>query len=870
MADLQGDLAKLLRRPWFWLRDRQLPFILVTGGGAADMVDDLSAPFADVLPSALVRESEHDSVRSLVAALAGPQGQLGRPVAGSFLPAPRFPLAQFVLWACEQRDLPEHEGRPWPPDPQSHEGLQVFKQRLQDRNRRSSGQGERLRLAVDFFIGRAAVTWVPLGTLAVWLAAGPSDLVGVLPWLVGFAVTVLGVFFQGWASIRGWFFYGWFRRQPVMPRRVWERPAAYALRLAGASDSDIERLLVLALCRDLRQAYQKWAIPWPSWGRGLYCLLAMRVGAADGVNARFLRLLEELCEETGLPVPMVVLAAVPGELADGRSTVPLAELGRLKGGVRAWRRAQRRRRPPLRLLIRAGAYDVPLHQTDGLRRWRSQARALGYWSVVLLGLPGLVAWFAATNLADRAAHCGGLAYAERVGDECVGVLNASDPVPDDLFDGPIHDLMAKIDTNNAYAVRSGRYVDIVLFSEYSITMHSHEDTRLDAVISELIAAESYQRSVSSNPRVRILIANAGDDFRQGKRAAELVTELTDDDPHIMGVAGLSRSLSGGKAAVRQFDTAKIPTVATTATADDYGMVGGVPSPYYFHVSPTNFRQATLAARFASDTLLAGVEKASAAIVQDGTSDDDYTNNLGADFAEALKARHIAVGRPIPYGASQEGITSAADEACSRNADVIMYAGRSFEFMSFLSALEGNPKCAGGVKVLAGDDVTKIVADHAAEIAAKGRLEVYYAALASRQVWQGVALQPTGFVSRLLRGGHPEATDDNLLLTYDALDVLYRAADKAYRPGDRLPSRGDVLYRLFRTTGGSAWAGSSGVIDFGVKERHDPVNKAISIMKVTPPEASPALMVRCGSLAAGEPRSTDPRCAGLPDAPPAAP
>ncbi len=144
---------------------------------------------------------------ALVSALAGPRGQLGRPVGGSFLPPPRFPLAQFVLWAAGQHHAPE---------PQSHEGYQDFRRRLRDRRRGPADAS--LRLVADFFIGRAALTWVPIGTIVVWLLAGPTDLVGVLPWVLGALVAVLGIGGQGFASIRGWFFYGWFRRQPVLRR----------------------------------------------------------------------------------------------------------------------------------------------------------------------------------------------------------------------------------------------------------------------------------------------------------------------------------------------------------------------------------------------------------------------------------------------------------------------------------------------------------------------------------------------------------------------------------------------------------------------------------------------------------------------------
>ncbi|WP_157518432.1 ABC transporter substrate-binding protein [Herbidospora mongoliensis] len=846
-ADLRGDLAGFLRRPWFWRRDQQLPVVLVTGSGAPAVVAELTAPFADHLPTALIRDGEHGSVLALVAALTGPRGQLARPVGGSFLPPPRFPLAQFVAWAATQRH---------PPEPQSHEGYQDFRKRLRDRRRGPADAS--LRVAADFFIGRAALTWVPIGTIVTWLLAGPTDLVGVLPWVLGALVAVLGVGAQGLASLRGSFFFGWFRRQPVLRRHRWERLAWYALRLANASPEELERLAVNAMCEDLRQAYKKWRIPWPSWGRGLYCLLRLQVSDPHGVNARFLRLLEDAAALTGHPVPVVVVAAVPDELADPRpiAATPLADI---TGHVGTWRREHRRRRLPVRLVIGPGDHAAHPGVPHRFRPIKHQARAWIYWAVVLAVLPGLIIGFVVINLSERTAHCGGLPYVDRMGSECVGVVNAADEAPEGLFAKPIADLVARIDVNNAYAVESAQYVTLALFGEYSVRQTAQDDTRFPSMVSELTAAEEYQRTLQNPLRLRILIVNAGDNYAHGGRAADLVARLADDDPHLVGVVGLGRSVGGVEQAVDRFDAAKIPHMTTTATADDLGVVGDRPSPYFFRVGPTNFREATLSARFAKRTL----DAETAVIVQDGTADDTYTNNLADDFADALTTEKVDPGRPVAYGNSREGMSGAVSTACARKADVFMYAGRAREFVGFLKALEGSSACSAGVlKVVAGDDVIRVVADHRAEIAAMRQVEVYYVALASREMWGEV--NPTGFVSALRAGAHADLADDNLILTYDAVDVVYRAADRAFLPGDELPSRGDVLYRLARTSGPSAWNGSSGVIDFGHGERHDPVNKAVGIIKVADQPTPP--LVRCGPLDADEPPTTDELCAKLPDAP----
>ncbi|MEV4169218.1 ABC transporter substrate-binding protein [Nonomuraea sp. NPDC049709] len=877
MADLRSVIEGLIRRPAFWRADPPLPTVLVTGDQAVAAIQQLAEPFEDCVPYAFVKDGEHASVLDLVKSLAGEHGQLGKPVGGSLLPPPRFPLAQFVLWAREQRDLPPPETGTWPPEPQSHTGYREFRKRLKSWRRRSSGGDRGVRTSADF-LTRAATTWVPVGTLAVWWVGGASDLVGVIPWLFGALVALAGTAAQGMLSIRGSLFMRWLRTTPALRRKRFERLPQYALRLANSPAEEVEELLVHAMMQDLRDAYKKWIIPWPSWGRGLYALLAVQVDDPQGTNARFLGLIEEITKKSGLLAPMVVLAAVP-EIPSRPQARP-ENLDNLEEVVRRWRGAARLGVPDLRVAVEATA---PPEGTPAYRPPQPhRARARTYWAVMalLLVVPlALVGWIQR----DRDEHCGGLLWAERIAGECVGIVNATRATPDGLFEGEVKDLIKKIDANNVYATSSGRYVSMVLFGEFSIRKTAPDDTRLPAAVSELAAVEEYQRTVTSTPRLRILIANAGDNFVHGQRTARLITEMAAQDPHVMAVVGLPRSVSGVSQAIKELHLAKIPMVASTATADRLGYVKkddtspdpDNPSPYFFHVAPTNYRQATLGARFVQKTLFPKLDEPAAAIVEDRSPSDEYTNNLADDFEQALKAERVRVKERIPYTVDEGGISAAAQKACRLRPDVLVYAGRASEFRAFLTAIEG--QACGKVKVVAGDDVVKVVSDHGDEIADMKRVEVYHLTLASRLLWERDSA--TAFVSKLLNGAHATRSDDNLILTYDAVNVVYRAANDAYRAAStaggledqRLPSRGDILYRLARTSGEAAWAGSSGVVDFNATERHTPTDKAIAIMRVArAPWGHARPVVRCGRLDTNEPPAAkDALCANLPDTPPTA-
>ncbi|MEU6429599.1 ABC transporter substrate-binding protein [Microbispora sp. NPDC046973] len=860
MADPHAVIETLVRRPFFWRSDRPLPLVLVVGrdGGAFDAARRLAAPFEDSLPQATVRAGEYDTLRELVEALAGEHGELGKPVGGSFLPPPRFPLVQFVLWARRQREEPpsgepvDVPGRTWPPDPQSRTGQEEFKERLKDWRRGRYGGDRGRRTAADF-LGRAATTWVPVGTLAAWSLGGASDLVGLIPWALGVLVAVVGTLIQAMLSIRGSFFNGWFRKQPYLTRKPFERLPKYALRIADASEEEVERLLVHALCQDLRQAYQKWLIPWPSWGRGLYAMLVLDARWSGDVNERLLRTLEETVEETGLLPPLLVLAAVPDSFAPGSRPVTAGRMSDLSTLVASWRTAARRRVPPLRLMVSAPA--IPPDDDYRPRLLGSRLRAIGYWCVMALLLIGPVVLLGRIQQ-DRNAHCGGLSWVERMDKECVGVVNADGPTPDGLFSSDeITKLVARIDHNNDLARQAGTYVSVVLFGEYSVAQDQNDSAFVGAR-AELTAVEEYQRGVSGAPRLQVLVANAGTNFHRGRRTAELVSEMAAEDPRVLGVIGFQRSVRGVEEAIRTLHTAKIPMLVTTATADRLGYLAddparsgsGYTSPYVFRLGPSNRRQARLAARYARHRLLGRVPKPSAVVVQDQTDDDNYTNNLADDYADEARAVGITVSDRVAYKDRGTGMDLAVSRACGHGPDLLLYAGRAADFLDFLRYIEGKDCGKEPIKVLAGDDVIKAVANSGPVIGDYRRVQVYYAALASRELWRGGTVAPTGFVQSLLSGRHPKESDDNLILSYDAAKLFYERVNAAYRGG--LPSRGDVLYQISLVSPRDRWNGSSGVISFGAAA-HEPEDKTIAIMKVNDAGRS-EVAYRCGRLATTEP------------------
>ncbi|MFD0467854.1 ABC transporter substrate-binding protein [Nonomuraea thailandensis] len=170
-------------------------------------------------------------------------------------------------------------------------------------------------------------------------------------------------------------------------------------------------------------------------------------------------------------------------------------------------------------------------------------------------------------------------------------------------------------------------------------------------LSELAAAEYVQSNVHSSPRLRILVANGGDDFSKAPEAARQIAAMAEGNRKLMGVVGLPRSLSGIREAIEVLHKAKIPMVSSTATADTMGTIAsGNHSQYYFHVGPTSHREAWMGVSFARSLFAAG-KRIKVVIVKDRTSKDHYTGNLADDFKAVLQKQAIfKIVDELPYSA----------------------------------------------------------------------------------------------------------------------------------------------------------------------------------------------------------------------------
>ncbi|QFY06031.1 hypothetical protein GBF35_04490 [Nonomuraea phyllanthi] len=698
--DTREVVEGLLLRP-LW-RDLPLPVLVLTGAPAGT-AEQLAERFSGHLPYAKPLEGACGSIAELVDALAGPKGALGNnQVGNTLLPAPRFPLTEFVLWAWAQRldtAKPENWPEQWPPDHDSRLGQEELRHRIGARFgvRQSLQSDSRKRWAAGDFLVRAAIFFVPIATvLAWWLDAGITDLIPLAPGLLALLLGAGAIGLQAVRFIRGSAFSRWFRRHRYeeLRRAVGESRARYALRLMEMPEPEIERLLVYAMLEDLRQAYRKWPrIPWPSWGRGLYALLVLNAG--DPHHARFLQVLEKVLYDTGIVPPLLLivegpepsgLVGLPGPPAAGGERRTVAD------EVEDWRSRVALRGPEPRL--RLAGDRVKLRDGYRARLGRVKVRAVGYWLVMLalLVAPPMVVygsnWFG----------CGpGMMWADQ---QCVGLsddLAEIDPNP------ALRPILEQIKQQNADIDTKQRVITVFYLGPLT-TSHPAED-QMAGSAGELagIAARQGAYNRLGSWQIKVELANTGQDYRHAEFAARMIRQRSAGDPDVGGVIGLAWSRSETQDAIRVLGDAHIPMLSTTNSADMTPLVyNDSPSPYFFRMSAPNSAQARAFELWLQHGLPGGgpVDPKRVAVLVEADADkrELYSRDLAAGLGDGPYA-----SSPTYEFADLDELAGKVELACQKGAEVLLYTGRA-TFLNTVADIREH-QCAGTVRVLAGDDVT---------------------------------------------------------------------------------------------------------------------------------------------------------------------
>lgn len=478
----------------------------------------------------------------------------------------------------------------------------------------------------------------------------------------------------------------------------------------------IKKLLVHAFLEDLRNAYRRrrWVImpKRTGWRRTAYLTVLLDNVTESNGGWELLQLINEVRNETGELDPLFIIAASEEAPPTAAGTEPeVVEPADADLALAEWRRTLPGRRQKLVKDARYCWFRLPRPAAPSeVRRedriaWDTAA-VFRPRRVPLLARRGLVEMVlllalmvmlvpASQNVQDYwSAHCS--YFRSRVTDgvsvklaevapgdrQCIGYSENDSQVFG--TNERLRSAQKAIFEQNKLAARLHRegpnrpYIGIAYFAGLT-----HRDAAPDtdhAFAEELEGlflrqAEQNVKSKSA-PLLRVIVVNGGSEMKKAPQVVqEMLLPLFANDPTVLGVVGLDRTVVQTQEAITQLGLAGIPAVGVTLTGT--GLADR--SPLYFQMVPGNPRQAELLTRYAQHL------KAAKVTVYHPQLDngDTYVKTLVEAVQDSLTRAKISVEQK-----SWKHSPSDLDPLCSdtedRSDEVIFYAGREDVFGDFLS------------------------------------------------------------------------------------------------------------------------------------------------------------------------------------------
>ncbi|PXX59307.1 ABC-type branched-subunit amino acid transport system substrate-binding protein [Nocardia tenerifensis] len=439
---------------------------------------------------------------------------------------------------------------------------------------------------------------------------------------------------------------------------------------------------------------------------------------------------------------------------------------------------------------------------------------------------------------DRLEHCGDGVVHSGPYEECTGLTDGSV-----IFAPELRDLEERIRRENDDVAGSGvAHVSIAVLLPMTLRGTGDEIVTKTWVRHQLEGAHLGQLAANhattwgSQPRIRLLLANAGSGLAQWKSAVDELEKRRDRE-HIVAVTGIGLSVGNAVSAMRRLAESRMPMVGSTLTADDLSTIPGL-----LRVSPTNTAQARAAAAFIKP------DAHRALLVRDENPEDHYPQTLADEFTVSFPdATHGFSGPTEKYDSRDINVDNTFQymmpNVCHAAPEVVYFAGRARHAVTFIKALadRGCPK--GPITVLTGDDMASYAApDDAIQTALDSGVSVVYTGLAHPQAWQSnkdafnlhsIAQFAAGCQGRVCyRELSSDGLEDAAAITgYDAVATAVQAIRQAAGAAGNVVRAEDVLQSMNRLHGTTAVLGASGTLDFD--EVGNPVDKPVPMLRVLP-------------------------------------
>jgi ABC-type branched-subunit amino acid transport system substrate-binding protein/heat shock protein HspQ len=663
--------------------------------------------------------------------------------------------------------------------------------------------------------------------------------------------------------------YRWFMRQQYLAPRQSVTFVGFAERLTtgwrnGEQPDQVNKLLVHAFLEDLRRAYSRWPARLAGWRRTAYPILLVDNVQVGNAGHTLLRLMNEVRNETGRADPLLVVGAADEPPAGtGGSSYRLVDA---EAALDDWWESL----PERRRLRRSDAWYLLL-TADDEPSGRVAPRITSDlvvppppWWARRITVAGLVLALLAGSLVWAGGRWGpgclpqplrGNIAVRLVDGECIGYSdNAGYVFNRDAGQDALRAVQERIFRQNQEVDRvwagSDRRRPLMTLVYLGIMTGQRTGPNEVSYVSEReelegMAVAQYARmkasaSTDGQALLRIVIANGGQQMRHAEATVELLAELAERDPTVVGVVGLVESRTTTARALRRLNEIGLPAIAPTLSAD--GLYRN--SRLYLQMVAPNADQAALVAGYAADVL--GVADAHV----------HYTTGDETRLEDDLYVRTLVEGVTQRFGeratVSQFRFGDSLAHECGYQG-LLFFAGRYSEFDEFLEALRGcgnNPPA----HLVADDSVNRYMANHQLRANAPGNLPVAYVSKAALGTCNRLRADAAtdevrrSFLDLIGRddlltpprctSGDSPAVGERVALAYDASMMLIQAveqlagrlaiAGRPWEPAGVSPVA--VFTEVLRQNATAPYAGVTGPTTFSV-DTGEPVQKRLSLMYV---------------------------------------
>ncbi|MCO1576265.1 hypothetical protein M8C13_10925 [Crossiella sp. SN42] len=476
------------------------------------------------------------------------------------------------------------------------------------------------------------------------------------------------------------------------------------------------------------------------------------------------------------------------------------------------------------------------------RRRRRLVRLLVLTAVVVL-LAGVGTW-AAGRLLDA---CGGPSSGvSDVDGECVGITDGSYEFHPDLAE-----VQRKILAENEWVLAQNKpYVSVALLSPLTWNGSSALDGAkiLRLVQGTFVGQQRVNRSSLAGdpqPLVRLLLANAGSGLRHWEPVvAELANRMSGAD-RLVAVAGLGMSVAQTETAAKRLSALKLPMIGALITADglDHEHITGL-----IRANATNTDYVAALARH----LATRPDLREGLLVYDANQPDLYTRTLKQALEREFGNRggylryppQSFVGASIPGEATPNMFDGITKNICTVHPQLVFYAGRESDLVSFVEALSHRVCRAEPLTVLTGATGFGLVKVLISKLVAANVTAVYASSVDAERWREGAPEAPNyrDFHAAFTEHFSQASLDDGYaVMHHDAMVTAARAirlAAEQSRAADRLPTPADVLSQLLNLNNAYQVPAASGQLSFSAKTKGNPGGKPVPVLQVPPPSAGP--------------------------------